>query len=85
MIKSQESSSTEQWSVFGRKTAISKVVFLSQIFCIYLVVVTSLLNLSLISAGVLPDNSMLNLWSTLLASSIGYLLPAPKMKAKKTE
>ena len=86
MIKSLPSTSgTDQWRVFGRNTAVSKIIFLSQIIAIYTVIFTSLLNLSLISAGVLPNSSMLNLWSTLLASSIGYILPSPKMKTKQVD
>ena len=83
--KTDASSSTtsESWTMFGKKTQQSKVVFFSQIIAIYIILLVSLISVSLITAGVVFDNGMLSLWSTLLASGLGYLLPSPKLKMKK--
>ena len=53
---------SDSWTLFGKKTKQSKVVFFSQIIGIYLVIIVSLINISLITGGLVPDNSMLNLW-----------------------
>lgn len=47
--------------------------FWSQVIIIYIVVVTCIINLSI-------DNGNSNLWTALLSSSLGYLLPNPKLK-----
>ena len=80
---SASSTGSESWTMFGKKARQSQVVFFSQIIGIYIILLVSLINVSLITAGVVTDNSMLNLWSTLLGSALGYLLPSPKLKAKK--
>ena len=67
---------SEPWTIFGRKTQQSKVVYICQIFILYAIILTCLGNLS---AG----TDQINLWSTLLASCIGYILPAPKLKTVK--
>lgn len=67
---------SDQWTLFGRKTQQSKVVFFSQVIILYIIILTCLVNITIGSKD-------FNLWSTLLASSIGYLLPAPKLKDRK--
>ena len=47
-------------------------VFFCQAFLIYVVVVTSLVNLTL-------KNGPINLWIALLGSCLGYLLPHPSI------
>ena len=47
--------------------------FWSQVVIIYIVVVTCIVNLSI-------ANGNSNLWTALLSSSLGYLLPNPKLK-----
>jgi Trk-type K+ transport system membrane component len=64
------------WHLFGRRHPKSEIVFFFQVVLIYIVVITAIVNLSLNT-----DNS--KLWTALLSSSIGYLLPAPSLKENK--
>ena len=75
---SPSTSRSEQWTLFGRRTQQSKVVFFSQVTILYIIILTCLVNISVGSEN-------FNLWSTLLASSIGYLLPSPKLKDRKND
>ena len=52
------------------------VVFFVQIIIVYVVILTSLVNLTL-QRG---DNSEQKLWIALLSSSLGYLLPNPSIQ-----
>ena len=60
------------WDIFGHRVPRSEIVFFCQTFIIYVVVVTSLVNITL-------QNGPLNLWIALLASGLGYLLPHPSL------
>lgn len=70
------SSEREVWNLFGRSIPKLEVVFFSQTFALYLVILVCLINLSLN-----VDKS--ELWCSLLSSSIGYLLPNPSLKRNK--
>ena len=63
---------TRLWDMFGRRVPRSEIVFFCQTFIIYIVVVTSLINLTL-------QNGPINLWIALLGSGLGYLLPHPSI------
>jgi len=63
----------DEWRLFGRRIPKQEAVFISQVVLIYMVVITCIFNLSLPS-----ENS--NLWTALLSSSIGYILPNPSIK-----
>lgn len=63
----------DEWKVFGRRVPKQEAVFFSQIILIYAVVITCILNLSLTR-----ENS--NLWTALLSSCLGYILPSPSIK-----
>lgn len=52
------------------------VVFIAQIALLFIVVITSLLNLSL-------EHGNMNLWTMVLTSCLGYMLPTPRLKAAK--
>lgn len=65
--------SPQHWECFGKKIPKTEIVYLSQVIIIYMVIITCILNLSL-------KNGDSNLWTALLSSSIGYILPAPKIK-----
>ena len=52
------------WDIFGHRVPRSEIVFFCQTFIIYVVVVTSLVNITL-------QNGPLNLWIALLASGLG--------------
>ena len=51
-------------------------LFFTQIIAVYMIIITSLVQISLRS----PDKE---LWLNLLSSSIGYKLPSPGLKFKK--
>lgn len=65
--------SSHHWECFGKKIPKTEIVYLSQVFIIYLVIITCILNLSL-------KNGDSNLWTALLSSCLGYILPSPKIK-----
>ena len=58
------------------KLAKNRLTFFSQIIIVYIIIITSLVQISLRS----PDKE---LWLILLSSSIGYILPSPGLKFKK--
>ena len=49
------------------------LLFLFQVIVIFIVVITSIVNLTI-------ENGNLNLWTALLSSCLGYILPNPKLK-----
>ncbi len=63
--------SLKTWSVYK-----NEIVFISQVLIVYIVVFTSIVNLSI-------NNGDSNLWIALLGSCLGYILPSPKLKATK--
>ena len=67
-----------KWQVCGYAMDKSQVVYFSQIILIYLIIITCIINLSL-------RNADSNLWTALLSSCIGYILPSPKYKDKKNK
>ena len=74
--RNSTSGKSEDWTLFGRKTQQSKVVYFTQVIVLYILILTSLVNITL-------ESTNLNLWCTLLASAIGYLLPSPQLKTKR--
>ena len=69
-------SDTSSWAFLGRKVSKSQVVFFMQVILIYIVVIASIINLTVYK----EDQG--RLWTALLSSSLGYLLPNPKLKRK---
>jgi len=65
-------SNSTSWPVLGVRFPKREVVFFAQVFLIYIVVITSLVNITLGSTS--------ELWVVLLTSSLGYLLPNPSLK-----
>ena len=65
--------STGGWHIFGRECPKEEIVFLCQVIILYTVIVVSIYNLT-----VAHDDS--TLWTALLSSSLGYLLPNPSLK-----
>ena len=61
--------SQSSWTVKNR----NHFGFWSQIFIIYIVIITCIVNLSI-------ANGNSNLWTALLSSCLGYILPNPKLK-----
>jgi hypothetical protein len=71
---SEETSSLLRF--FSKRPPKSEGVFFSQIIILYIVVITCIVNLSL-------ANGNSNLWTALLSSSLGYMLPTPSLKTQK--
>lgn len=69
---SVQSSTTNSQS----KIAKNPLTFFSQIIVVYMIIITSLVQISLRG----PDKE---LWLILLSSSIGYILPSPGLKFRK--
>ena len=75
-MQDQTSDDGHSWRVCGWKTTQSHIVFICQMVLIYIVILTCILNLSL-------KNGDSNLWTALLSSCLGYILPAPSIKESK--
>ena len=69
---SSEEDSTP-WHLFGTVCPKEEIVFLCQVLVLFTVILISIYNLT---TG--HDNS--NLWTALLSSSLGYLLPNPTLR-----
>lgn len=63
------------WRFFGRRLPRDEVVFYCQMAVIFTVVATSVYNLS-----VTTEQS--ELWTALLSSCLGYILPNPRLRAQ---
>ena len=61
------------WRIFGRSVPRSEIVFFSQVIVVYIVIIACIVNLS-------THNGRTELWTALLSSSLGYLLPAPHLE-----
>ena len=68
-----DAKTTDGWHIFGRECPKEEIVFLCQVIILYTVIVDSIYNLT-----VAHDDS--TLWTALLSSSLGYLLPNPSLK-----
>ena len=69
----RDSNSVKDWKVCGREVLRSELVFFSLVIIIYIVVCLCLFNLT-------TGRGDSNLWSALLTSCMGYLLPNPTIK-----
>ena len=67
-----ESDSTP-WHIFGTACPKEEIVFLCQVVVLYTVILISIYNLT-------TGNGDSNLWTALLSSSLGYLLPNPTLR-----
>ena len=65
------------WSICDNIIPKEELIYLTQVFLIYMVVISCIINLSF------GDSQHSSLWSSLLAGSLGYLLPAPSPAKKK--
>ena len=70
--------SSAKWTVCWQEVPRREVIFFAQVIILYVVICVSLANLSL---GIGNQS----LWSSLLAGSLGYLLPAPTIGKKQDE
>ena len=67
-----ERENSQDWRVFGNRVPKAEIVYICQIVIVYIIIVTSIANLSL-------DNGNPELWISLLCSAIGYALPSPNL------
>ena len=71
----EETSSGNRWVIGGQKVPKEEIVFFSQIAIITLVVLCGLINLCL-------NNGTESYWAAMVATGLGALLPAPKIKRR---
>ncbi len=65
------------WTLFGRKIPKSEIVFFSQVIISYIIIIISLL--CLVIGDPSPNDYLFTILTT---TSLGYLLPNPKLKKK---
>lgn len=73
----EEENTSGQWKVGKRNIPKSEIVFFSQTIIIFSVIVACIFNLSR------TDRKDENIWTTLLGSCLGYMLPNPSLKLRK--
>lgn len=76
-MERESSTNSERWQMWGTKLPKSEIVYFCQMIVVYVIIITSIANLSL-------QNGKTELWITLLSSAIGYALPSPTLKTSKT-
>ena len=76
MESSETHSHNQQWEICGHGVPKSEIVFFCQVIILYTVIITSIFNLT-------KGNGDSNLWTALLSSSLGHLLPHPTIKKKQ--
>ena len=65
-----------RWNVFGSDVPKEEIVFFTQVILIYVIAITSIVNLTM-------DAKNDTLWTSLLSASLGYMLPAPHLNNHK--
>jgi len=63
---------SSKWHFCGHVFPRSEIVFFIQVLMVFIVAIVSIVNITMQH----PDSQ---LWIALLSSSVGYLLPSPKM------
>ena len=70
---SSEKDDSTPWHMFGTVCPKEEIVFLCQVVVLYTVILISIYNLT-------TGHANSNLWTALLSSSLGYLLPNPTLR-----
>ena len=70
------SSQGGRWNVFGSNIPKDEIVFFTQVVLIYVIAITSIVNLTM-------EAKNDTLWTSLLSASLGYMLPAPQLNTYK--
>ena len=65
-----------RWNVFGSNVPKEEIVFFTQVILIYVIAITSIVNLTM-------EAKHETLWTSLLSASLGYMLPAPQLNNLK--
>ena len=73
---SRTSDEGERWSMICGKIPKQQAIYFCQIIVVFTVVIASIVNLSF-------SDSQQALWASILSGSVGYILPAPKIRKKK--
>lgn len=73
VLCSQPSRMSDNWVLLGRVFPKAEIVFFSQIIILYIIIITCIINLSLGNGS--------EMWLILLSTSIGAILPNPKLKS----
>lgn len=63
---------SQEWRLFGSRVPKAEIVYICQIVIVFVIIVTSIANLSM-------QNGNSELWISLLCSAIGYALPSPTL------
>ena len=71
-LRRSASNTSSNWAVLGKELPRSEITFFAQVIMVYIVIIVCIINLSI-------SNGDSNLWTALLSSCLGYLLPAPSM------
>ena len=71
--RDKRKSTVTMWNMFGQKLPRGEVVFGCQMVMIFTVVAASVYNLSV-------GDGRTELWTALLSSCLGYILPNPRLK-----
>lgn len=69
-------SQRSNWNICGTTMPKGEIVFFSQIIICYIIICTSIANLSY-------ERGERNIWLCLLSSCLGYILPNPRLKVTK--
>ena len=72
-VCTDESNNSTPSHLFGTECPKEEIVFLCQVVILYTVIVISIYNLTV-------GHGDSNLWTALLSSSLGYLLPNPTLR-----
>lgn len=72
-VETGSSSERTTWHFLGRNLPKQEVVYFCQVILIYIVVITCIVNLTL-------KRDEGKVWTALLGSCLGYLLPNPSIK-----
>jgi hypothetical protein len=72
-MEDTRSQSSDVWRLFGHKFPRSEIVYFSQVLMIFIIILTSLGNLTI-------GSEYQSVWIALLTSNLGILLPNPKIK-----
>jgi hypothetical protein len=63
---------SESWVLWGRSLPKAEIVYFTQIFTIFIVIISCIVNLSI--------GNRSELWLVLLSTSLGAILPNPSLK-----
>ena len=73
LSREETQSNGDRWHLLGKRVPQAEIVYFCQMIIVYIIIITSIINLSL-------ENGSNELWISLLSSCIGYALPSPKLK-----